>query len=476
MGTNSQISAGTGHRLCCLQVRDWPCQNGVLSALRKVLNETASAGGRIFPMSGLRDDKLHGLELKLRKHARARDPSDERGFKAHMHSSGSCVVAQWQATGASWKKMTGDLDVTSQSGNDTTLRRSAPYDIEVVVFFIEEGKAPQSWTIVDLNWDDQSAGSFIAKARISSNGTPLSHWEEFGHGPSYTSAEAAAKDVTRRVTGSRSSRVPPFILGLIAALILLGGLGWAGYQALQKNPDQVERLIGAIKDRFPSADPKSEKVPHPRGETKPPSPGSDGDTTDKSGSSSNDLPPLQDEPNPPSTSKAPTPEAGAKPDTSAEIDDLEKALGDANRRNEELDAALARKSRELDVRRRDLATVRTRAGLSLPPCWPDTEGTYVDFVYSVHLSDKGIEVSKAYPPEREADYADLPIRAENLGVHLDRAGFIAGFRDLYDLSRSQSCRHYVHLLEGEHSDLNTYKVQRDTVEGYFYIHRPNWNK
>ena len=421
--------------------------------------------------------ELYGLERKLLGKVESIDPKDLTGFRAYLNKSSTSLLMNWDAPGAVWERMTGEIEVFSSKANDPILlKKKEMYRVEVSVFFISGTLEPPTWAVTGQSWRDQQPNSFVALARIGDGSSWLSGWIPLQGSP-FMSASDVEDDLAQYVKRAKKARKSAFGLGMIVGAIAFSLLLYGGFKFVVSDPTRFQDAVEWVDSKVDLPD--ISKIPNnspggseretletedntasePTSETKPsttPVKGQGDDTSGKTGGTS----PME-------------PSSASENET---VKDLERALAEAHERNQELDSEVARNERELAARRKDLAAVRQGAGLSLPPCWPDSSGSYTEFIYDVHVSDAGIKVSKVYPAHRETDYQKLPVSDASLGVYHDRHSFIAAFEPLYQMSKTQSCRHYVHLLEGPHADLNTYKVQRDAVEGLFYIHRPVWNK
>lgn len=157
-------------------------------------------------------------------------------------------------------------------------------------------------------------------------------------------------------------------------------------------------------------------------------------------------------------------EAAAK---DAKIAEMEEDLTEAS-------GTIADQEGELADLEALLADLRSRPqGLDEPPCWLDASGKRPEFVFDVHISDAGLRVTRAAPEHRSAEFLALPIDPAALGITTTIPEFRDQFRPLYDKTRSLECRHFVRVYEGHHHEVDRYKAQRDAVESFFYIYRPN---
>lgn len=418
--------------------------------------------------------ELYGLERKLLGKVEHIDPKGLTGFRAYLNKSNTSLLINWDATGSIWEKLTGEIEATAPGARGPAqLKKKKPYHIEISVFFIDGAVEPPTWEVTGQSWDEQKPSSFVAFGRIGDGKAWLSGWVPLEESP-FLSATDAEDEIAKYVKRAKRARRSSFGLGLFVGAILFSMVLYGGFEFLRSNPERFQDAFDWVdsKVELPDISKIPNKMPGKTGESEPSQESAESETPSPT-------------PSPPaSTTNDAEKRSGSKQDKGRvdtgsddeKVKDLERALADARDRNQELDGEVARKEQELAARRKDLAAVRKGAGLSLPPCWPDASGTYTEFIFDVHVSDAGIMVSKVYPEHRAVDYRELPVRDTSLGVYHDRDSFIAAFGPLYELSRTQDCRHYVHLLEGTHADLNTYKIQRDTVEGLFYIHRPIWNK
>ncbi len=149
---------------------------------------------------------------------------------------------------------------------------------------------------------------------------------------------------------------------------------------------------------------------------------------------------------------------------------LKAADAEADRQKVQLDAQTERinnQSREIE------RLEALPGGLDAPPCWLDESGTRPEFLYDVTISDEGLELSRTDLPHREADYLLLPVSGVPMNEILSERSFARHFKELYRDSVQKDCRHFVRVYEGHHDQVDRYKAQRDVIEGYFYIYRPD---
>lgn len=149
---------------------------------------------------------------------------------------------------------------------------------------------------------------------------------------------------------------------------------------------------------------------------------------------------------------------------------LRAADAEADRQKVQLDAQTERiNSQSREIERLEALP----GGLDAPPCWLDESGTRPEFLYDVTISDEGLRISRTDLPHREADYLLLPVSGVPMNETLSERSFARHFKELYRDSVQKDCRHFVQVYEGHHDQVDRYKAQRDVIEGYFYIYRPD---
>lgn len=149
---------------------------------------------------------------------------------------------------------------------------------------------------------------------------------------------------------------------------------------------------------------------------------------------------------------------------------LRAADAEADRQKVQLDAQTER----INTQSREIERLEALpGGLDAPPCWLDESGTRPEFLYDVTISDEGLRISRTDLPHREADYLLLPVSGVPMNETLSERSFARHFKELYRDSVQKDCRHFVQVYEGHHDQVDRYKAQRDVIEGYFYIYRPD---
>lgn len=149
---------------------------------------------------------------------------------------------------------------------------------------------------------------------------------------------------------------------------------------------------------------------------------------------------------------------------------LKAADAEADRQKVQLEAQTER----ISSQSREIERLETLpGGLDEPPCWLDESGTRPEFLYDITISEEGLRISRTDLPHREADYLLLPVSGVPMNETLSERSFSRYFRELYKGSIQNQCRHFVRVYEGHHDQVDRYKAQRDVIEGYFYIYRPD---
>ena len=128
--------------------------------------------------------------------------------------------------------------------------------------------------------------------------------------------------------------------------------------------------------------------------------------------------------------------------------------------------------KEVDGLRGQVAFLKNRldanGGRDWPPCWADQNGK-VQFLFNVELRSDTVTLTKAWPPEREADARALPDIDALLAAALSHADFQSRVQGIFDWSKRQNpqCRHYVYLRNFIPDAVQSDRA-RLMVEGYFY--------
>lgn len=149
---------------------------------------------------------------------------------------------------------------------------------------------------------------------------------------------------------------------------------------------------------------------------------------------------------------------------------LQAADAEADRQKVQLEA----QSERIDSQSREIERLETLPrGLDEPPCWLDESGARPEFLYDISISDDGLRISQTDLPHREADYRLLPVSGIPINQTMSERSFSRHFKELYKDSVQKKCRHFVRVYEGHHDGVDRYKAQRDVIEGYFYIYRPD---
>lgn len=368
---------------------------------------------RDFSDSLTNDPGLASLQGLVSEGVASRDPKDRRGFTAQVDRNTNLLAMDWTDRGKCWRKLTGQklAHLGGDGGSDTKITRGGSYRYEAQL------------TTAD-------GGSYVTRVRLfggkGARERVLSDWTEIDG-----DIVAASGDPVSGSMGRRSSKRSPLPLILALVLGFLAG-AWFGLNGSSVDLDETIEIAPSVNE---------------------------------------------------------VPVTAPDPDLSGELEASRGALAAAEGRIGELEQALANEAAGSDVLRSELETLRAsldtpeptavaRSGLSLAPCWINTEGslkagTHADYIYDVHLSDAGINVTKTFGPERGSDYAALPVSGARLDETIDRYTFAAQFVPLFDASVAGNCRHFVRVYEGQHASADLYKAQRDAVEGFFYIYRPH---
>lgn len=140
-------------------------------------------------------------------------------------------------------------------------------------------------------------------------------------------------------------------------------------------------------------------------------------------------------------------------------------------------ATIEGQQREIEALKQRVEDLRaTPKGLDAPPCWVSAETGAPDFLFHVHIEEEALRVTRAAPGSRDMAYSSLPFDRGALGKPLGLQEFRKAFAPLYEANLNEGCRHFVRLTEGAHDTLGRYKAQRDVVESYFYVYRPDFLK
>lgn len=165
----------------------------------------------------------------------------------------------------------------------------------------------------------------------------------------------------------------------------------------------------------------------------------------------------------------------------AKVESLEVELKEKVRewmgKEESYKSDLAQKDAEIAKLREQLGeapggTQIILTGLDHPPCWTRGESKQPDYLFTATISSAGIRLDKAFTAHDDAAYAALPSVDVPLGQELSIGQFRAAVEPIYFASVGAECRHFVRLVEGQHTNVDTYKAQRKAVEDHFYIYRP----
>jgi len=168
------------------------------------------------------------------------------------------------------------------------------------------------------------------------------------------------------------------------------------------------------------------------------------------------------------------------------LKELEAAKAEAKRQAEELSKAKARLvevgeekaglERRVLVLEAENQTVSPAkiilSGLDFPACLQRETGNQPDYLFNITISDTGIRLDKAVSVKHQEDFVSLGTEAIPLGTEISESQFRSLANPIYADSVRRDCRYFVRLYEGAHSDIRTYKSQRQAVESYFYIFRP----
>lgn len=388
-----------------------------------------------------RDDRFKELGREFAKKTRALVTGKTRQATARRTPGASYFEILWFGRGKYWRKLTklslSDLEVADGTDDGFQFHKGVTYYFEVRFFIRSEDDVVggNGWQEVGnnigYNWDQLVVGDFFGVARLTAPNAESSKWVLLQENPSFPNAKKAAKRVASAIP-RRTTLFSAVAMFAIFAGFLAGA--WFGLNNIGVDLDDTIEIA-------------------------------------------------------PSVSEADVPVATPDPDLLAELEASQGAMAAAKARIGELEQALTDETsasesmrRELEALRVDLDTAEptavTGSGLSLAPCWVNTggsfeAGTHADYIYDVHLSDAGIKVSKTFGPDRDDDYAALPVAAARLDKPVDRYTFAAQFVPLFDASVADNCRHFVRVYEGQHASADLYKAQRDAVEGFFYIYRPH---
>lgn len=112
--------------------------------------------------------------------------------------------------------------------------------------------------------------------------------------------------------------------------------------------------------------------------------------------------------------------------------------------------------------------LNARGGRDYPPCWAEKVLGKPQYLFKIKIHNDGLEITPAWPQEREHDASELP-GISNLLDHSIHS--ISSFRELvapiHHSSVQKNCRHYVKLANLVDS-LQTFNKYRFAVEEFFY--------
>lgn len=155
--------------------------------------------------------------------------------------------------------------------------------------------------------------------------------------------------------------------------------------------------------------------------------------------------------------------------------EIEERIGRAETLEEDLaarDAEIAELQKRLGEAPATEVVIKEGGGLDHPPCWTRGESKQPDYLFTATISSVGIRLDKAFTAHDDAAYTQLPTADVPLGDDLSIGQFRAAVEPIYFASVGAECRHFVRMVDGDHSNVEVYKAQRKAVEDNFYIYRP----
>lgn len=160
--------------------------------------------------------------------------------------------------------------------------------------------------------------------------------------------------------------------------------------------------------------------------------------------------------------------AGAALPAGKELETAMQLVRDAERLRQAL-AENANLRGQMAFMQRQAGANERKSGFGLPPCWLDAAGR-VQRIVDVTITDHGLSVRPAWPPERAGEAAAAGIgHLLAQGETLDLVVFRRGAQPLYDWSRTRTpeCRHYAQVFVSA-SKVEAAVRGKNTVYEFFY--------